>query len=128
MTLSDSGPPMPVGEIDVSDLEVARSLTTVTFFFRVAIAGYDAAYPMRDMAHRQACVQIFQLVAQQVQAFAPGQHRWPSAKWTNERKQGQFGRELVATLALDIPIVDSTCRTVKPVSGLLDHPTEKRPS
>ncbi len=120
-------PPKYIGEGD-EDAEGAsrRQLWTMAYAFEVAIAGYEPAFPERQLAHQQACVNIFEIVVQEVHRAYAGQYAWTSARWDDARKQGRFGAEFVATLTLNVPLFDSASVPRRPV-GILANPVEKAP-
>jgi hypothetical protein len=88
------------------DEDTSRQLLTTLFMFDVAIAGYDASNPERDLAHRHKCYDLWEMVVQEVQAAYPGASQWTAAKWNIPAIHLAFGAELIATLAINVPLFD----------------------
>lgn len=120
-------PPMYIGEGDADGSGLARrQLWTMVYAFEVCVAGYDSEQPARQLAHQHVCVDIFEIVVQEVHRSYAGQYEWRGARWDDARKQGRFGAEFVATLVLNIPLFDAPSVAVTPV-GVLANPLEKAP-
>jgi hypothetical protein len=58
------------------------------------------------MAHRARAVDLLELVAQAVHRSYYGAYEWSSAAWTDDRKLGRHGVELVAQLTIFLPVFD----------------------
>lgn len=91
-----------------------RQLWNTMFVFEVWIAGFDSDNPDRDFAHRARCYQLWEATAQALHKGYYGAYAWASARWADERIHGRHGAELVATLALNIPLSDMESDSAKP--------------
>jgi hypothetical protein len=108
-------PPTHIGDDDTGK----RQLFNVEFVYEVSFAGFDANHPDRDIAHMRRCFDLWEVTAQEVQKAEYGLIEWTSARWELSRKDGVHGAELIATLALNIPIFDKAgaFATPAPVPG-----------
>lgn len=104
---------VPIQQIGEDDTG-RRQLANVMFVFDVTISGYDASQPTRDLAHRHKCFLLLEAVVQAAQHAYWGAHSWTSARWEDTRKQGRHGAELVATLSLNIPLLDQQWESATP--------------
>ena len=95
-----------------------RSLLDTKFIYDVAFAGYDAVNKA-DIYHRRICYDLWEAVEQAIQCAYCGEYEWRGAQWSLERKHITFGAELIATLALNIPLRDLEYQAVKvgPIPG-----------
>ena len=111
--------PTHIGEYETSAGLEQRQLFNVLFGFEVSFAGYDINNAERDLAHRHACFDLWEKTAQAMQASYSGAHQWTGARWEDARKYGRHGAELVATLAINLPIFDAgyLSATPDPVPG-----------
>lgn len=115
--------PTSIGEGAADELgESRRALMQTAFVFDVVIAAVSPK--ARFVEHQRRCFDIFEIVVQEVHRAYYGQAQWTSARWNLDRKVGAFGAELVATLAINIPIFDAPC-VVKTPTGVLANPEEK---
>lgn len=94
--------PLRLGEDDTG----ARQLINPIFVFNVYVAGFDPNANGRDLLHRRACFALWEAVVQSVQRSYYGVAEWRSARWSLEKRHVVHGAELVATLALNIPLFD----------------------
>lgn len=111
----DVAPPFRIGDDD----EHRRRLLLVTAPLAVAFAGYDADRPSRYLAHRDRCLELWELTAQELQLELAGVHRWGGWKWNTTRKHGAFGAELIASLSIDLEFrdVDADASPARPRPG-----------
>jgi len=112
--------PLLIGEDDTAK----RQLLNPLFTYEVSFIGYDKTRPERDLAHRHVCFDLWEATAQALQRSYYGVHEWTGAKWTLDRKHGRHGAELVATLAMNIPLFDVTYETATPAP----KPGEPKPA
>lgn len=102
--------PTHVGEDD----ERPRQLINPIFVFEVAFAGYDARNASRDLCHRRVCFDLWEATVQATQRAYYGAHEWRGARWSKEKKHIVHGAELLATLAINVPLFDAPVRTATP--------------
>ncbi|MBX3205110.1 MAG: hypothetical protein KF764_08570 [Labilithrix sp.] len=104
-------PPTRIGD----DASGRCQLWNTLFVFEVCFAGYDADAPTRDLAHKRRCYDLLELATQEIHRVYDGSYEWTSATWTDERKHGRHGAELVATLVLNIPLFSTPYPFAEPV-------------
>jgi hypothetical protein len=108
------GAPRFIGDIDNDDGKVRRQLHDVGFVFEVTISAYDADNPDRYLAHCHRCFDIWEAVAQEVQAAYAGEFEWSNVSHPHARKDGVHGAELAAELTLHIPLFDKPYALASP--------------
>lgn len=118
-----ASPKVQIGEPEFIGDE-PRQLATAILSLDVAVAGFSASYPERDFAHRAVCIDLLELVMQAAQRSYWGAHAWGGATWTDPRKLGRHGAELIATLAIRLPIHDRADVRVSP----RPRPNEPKPA
>lgn len=117
---------VPMSDIDVEaprfigeDDTGVRQLWNTFFVYEVSFAGYDRRNPERDLAHRKASYDLWEATTQAIHAAYYGNYHWTKARWEDARILGRHGVELVATLTLEVPLLDlaSPLAAPKPKPG-----------
>jgi len=100
-----------------------RQIATYEELFQLRVWGHDPAAPNDERAQYRATRALFDLVLNALRDSACGRYDVGDPKWTTTPVERLFGKELVANVTLDVPVMRSSQPIVLPPPALAPEPS-----
>lgn len=100
-----------------------RQIATHKELFQVRVWGYDPAAPNDERAQYRATRALYDLVLNGIREAACGRHVLGDPTWTTSPVERVFGKELVVTVTLDVPVLRTRQAVVLPPPALAPEPS-----